>query len=131
MNNIKIVLAERTYTVKPLPIKPARAFREGLGAEFEKIVGSLKMDTSLLSDPQRLTELVGNLRGTIINSPDLALRIICDYSPEIAADKEYIEENGFDDEVITALVEVVKLLYPFGVLKSMMSGLPKTPTLRK
>jgi len=36
------------------------------------------------------------------------------YSPEIKKDKKYIEENGFDSEIVTAFLAILSLAFPFG-----------------
>ena len=60
--------------------------------------------------------------GTLIGSMDLLLDLLFAYSPELAEDRERIEEEAYDEEALAAFTEVLKLAYPFGELLAMVNG---------
>jgi len=65
-----------------------------------------------LSNGNDLAELVQVLRHTLIGSIDMLQDLLFAYSPVLAADRERIEAEAFDEEALAAFVEVLKLAYP-------------------
>jgi hypothetical protein len=123
MNTITVTLAGKKYTVKTLPIRQAKAFRGRFGVVFETITVALRNAPAMeLGDLQSMAGLVESVSELLVNSIDQALDLVCEYAPEIAADRERIETEGYDEEVIQVFVEVLKLLYPLHQLRALMSG---------
>lgn len=123
-----VKLAEQEYTIRQLPMRQARQWREALGGPFGELTqvleGAGKIEISNAAD---IAAVVRTLSGTLIGSIDKLLDLLFAYSPELAADRERIEENAFDDEALAAFVEVLKLAYPFGGLLALVNGSgPKT-----
>ena len=62
------------------------------------------------------------------NSIDDVLALLYDYSPEMAADAEWLGENAYDSEAIAAFIEVLKLNFPIMALWNLL-GSRAQPTL--
>jgi hypothetical protein len=117
---VTVTLAGQSYEIGPLPRKASKAWRDSLGKPITDLVGILsKADTLELNNVADLTKLILLAKEYLIDSPDLIFGALCGYSPAIAADRERIEEEAFDYEIMDALVEVLKLAYPFGRLVGM------------
>lgn len=129
MRTANITLGRQTYEVAALPIQSARKWREQFQKPFQAISAALggleKIDLSKGSD---VAGLLNSLQGIILTAPDAILEMLYAYSPSLADDKERIEREAFDDEVIVALVEVLKLAYPFDSLVRLMPGQKSPPT---
>jgi len=127
---IIVTLGGREYTIKTLPIRQSRKWREKLAGPFGELVDVLEgAGTIELNSWRDIAGLVRVLSGRIIGSVDLILDLLFDYSPELRADQEWIEENAYDEEAMAAFVEVLKLAYPFGKLRTLVSsGLEKMGT---
>lgn len=126
MQTIKISLGGREYELRPLPIRKAREIREKFTESFEQIVDAINQLPNLaLDDVHALGDIVTAVKDVLLGSVELVLEILFAYSPELAADRERIEAEAYDEEAIAAFVEVVKLLYPFGSLANVLSGLGK------
>jgi len=125
MQNVIVKLAGREYEIKPLPIRPAREIRQRLTEPLIQVIEMLRNAPAKtdLSDAQGIGELLGSVKTILVGSIDLCLDLLFSYSPELKADQEYIENNAYDDEALKAVLEVLKLLYPFGGLVKKLAGL--------
>jgi hypothetical protein len=135
MRTVTVSLAGREYSIQQLPIKANRAWRERFEAPIEKLVGSFRDALSLSSQefPDGkglllaaggfLTAHLEDVTQILVGSIDLVEEAVFEYAPEIAADKERIETESFDDELIAAFLKVVALAYPFGQLLGLATSL--------
>lgn len=114
-----VTLGGKEYAIKPLPIRKSREWRQKLNGPFAMLVNVLSnVENIELSDAKNLGRLVDTMTSTVLGSVDIILTLLYDYSPELKAHQETIEENAFDEEVMAAFLEVLKLAYPFGRLMS-------------
>lgn len=58
----------------------------------------------------------------LTNAPDEVWALLYEYSPEIAADNEYLDEHAYDDEAVIVFVEVLKHCYPLSALWAAVTG---------
>jgi hypothetical protein len=123
-----IVLAEQEYTVTELPSRKNAEWR----VQVDVALGDV---SSLLGQGVRLTNLqeaVDGARALLLGGAGTILGLIFDYAPEVEADRERIEAEVYDSEVVAAFLEVATLAYPFGsLLRLGMTGPAKPPTSRK
>jgi len=130
--NITVTLGGQSYQVNQLPIKAAREWRTEFQKPFEEIALALSGAGSIeLTDGKNLGGLLDTLRGVLLRSPDTLLEMLYAYSPLLKADSARIEAEAFDDEVMLAFVEVLRLAYPFESLMSFLSGLGSKATETK
>ena len=126
MKIVQIKIAGREYDVCPLPIKANREWRlqfqeplqdaanlvaelgDFAGEEFDKPADLLNKILSGLSG--NLSSVVKHLLG----SADMITQAVFQYSPAINEDKEYIEEHGYDEELVAAFMQLLSLAFPFG-----------------
>ena len=129
MQIVTVTLAGKEYPLHPLPIRKARAVRERISGPVEKAIQAIRGIPQVeLNDMQAISELLDAAKLILADSLDLCLEIMFEFSPELAADRERIETEAFDDEALTAFVEVVKMLYPFGGLVKSLTGLASRAT---
>ncbi len=131
MQDCTITLGEKEYVVKELPIRKNMAWRAQLAQpinEIMAIVERLKdLEISRLGD---ILNLIQDLRPLLIQRLDEASEWLISYSPELQKDKEYILDNAYESQLITALVEVLKLAFPFAkLLPQSRLGLASRATL--
>jgi hypothetical protein len=142
MKMIKVVLGGREYEVRQLPIRASREWREKFAAPIEQLLGSVQYAGEALQqalgkgsaiDAGELVKRLGQalLSGvgeTVLHSMDLVMEMVLAYSPELRADRERIEAEAYDDEVMAALGEALKLAYPFSeILKFVRIGPGEKP----
>jgi hypothetical protein len=104
MREVTIKLGGREFVVPQLTIRNEAKWRkqaEEALAPFWDAVGLSDMSISQPDDLRRLVSQVGSLLD-----PMAALDAVCAYSPALSADREWIEENCYGDEVIAALVNL-------------------------
>jgi hypothetical protein len=135
VRTITVSLAGREYSIQQLPIKANRAWREKFEDPIEKLVSSfrdaLQLSSKEFPDGKGLLLAVGGFLTThledvtqiLVGSIDLVEEAVFEYAPQIAADRELIEEKAFDDELIAAFMKVVQLAYPFGQLMGLAANL--------
>ena len=73
-----------------------------------------------LTNGGALSNLIQVVSDTLLGSIDLLQDLLFAYSPALRADRERIEATAYDEEAMTALIEVLKLAYPFGVVLSLV-----------
>lgn len=117
MKTITVKIAEKQYVIAPKSIIESRQWREKLAyplnglAEIFEDANNIKLD-----NPQDLKRVFDLFMGSIASAPDLIFNLVCDYAPEIAKDRDHVEQNGFDEEIMEAFKGVLTLVYPFGTL---------------
>lgn len=119
-----VMLGGRQYQVAELRSRPNAAWRARLQVPFESLVAKLQAaEATDLSDAQGLADLVRSVSGTLLGSVDILTGLLFCYSPELAADRERIEAEAYDSELLEAFVAVLGLAYPFGDVAAKIGGL--------
>lgn len=114
MKTETITLGEKQYTLRELPIRPARQFREVLKAHFGGFVDLVEASPNVeLGDMKAISGLMRTLSATLLDSVDTALDLLLQFSPELAADRDYIESNAVGSQVVDAFIVAVGLSFPF------------------
>jgi hypothetical protein len=118
-----VMIGGKEYSFQPLPVKQAQAWRELLKVPFTQINASLtQVDQVQLENVANVASVVEQFSGTLINSIGTVLDLLCAYAPEIRDDRERIENEAFDYEVVDAFAEVLKQIFPFGNLLRVFRG---------
>lgn len=123
-----VMMGGRQYTLQALPIRQSAEWRSRLQGPFARLTRILRnVGTIELTDGNDLSALIEAVNETLIGSVDMVLDLLFAYSPALAADRERIANEAYDDEAIRALVEILRLAYPFGELRALVSGSATTP----
>lgn len=134
LKSASLSLAGKTYEVKQRPIKANREWRKKFDAPIGKLMSAVRA-VKALSDkefdtPGDMMKVVGitliqhvdEIVQVLLDSVDLITEAVFAYSPALQADQAYIEEHGYDEEMVRAFLEVVQLAYPFSsVVKSVLA----------
>lgn len=140
MRTITVELGEQKYQIRQLPRRASREWRERFAQPVERLVGAVEYTGELLSSSEFEQQdlgmvirqvggsLMGGLSQTLLGSMDEIAEMLYAYSPELAADRERIEDCAYDDEVLAAFLEVLKMAYPFSEILTLVRGRPKTQT---
>lgn len=134
MKSTTVTIAGRQYSIESLKFKAEREWRKKYDAPISALINTLSQTRTITdqsNDPGQwlrqmggvLLSHAGELVKALIESPDTLLNAICDYSPVLQADRDYIEENSYQDEIAAAFIEVLKIAYPFGSLLSLVKNL--------
>jgi len=102
MREVTIKLGEREFVVPQLTIRNEAIWRQQAEvalAPFWEATTLMQLDISQPNDLRKMISQVGALM-----EPMAALDAICAYAPQLAAEREWIEENTYSDEVFGALV---------------------------
>lgn len=118
MREVTITLGDKQFTVPQLTIRNEAKWRrqaqEAL-APFWDATGLMQVDISNPGDLRKLVDQVGGLMD-----PAAAIDALCAYAPELEAQRDWIEENCYSDQVFGALVALF-----FGQLRQ-LERLPQT-----
>jgi len=118
-------LGGQKYDIRPLPIAQARAWRQSVKDPLQVIISTVAGLPDISLQDLELSSIVGLVQHvftTVADAPDILLAWLYAYAPNIAADKERIENEAFDAEVADAFAQVVKQVYPLGRLASAIGG---------
>jgi hypothetical protein len=121
----QITLGNQKYDLRPLPINQSRAWRAKVKAPLEQIIHTVAGLPEVELSALELTAILGLIQhvfSTVADAPDLLLTWLYEYAPNIAEDKERIENEAFDTEVAEAFAAIVKQVYPLARLASALGG---------
>lgn len=147
----KVYFAGKEYLISEKNMGAASVWREHLNASqtmriFRSLDGAMTQLVSAIdsvapdADGHRdwgninvasvinVAELLPVIVNGLSHSIDEIISMVFDYSPELAADREWIEENAPSSEAISAFVEVLKLCYPFLEVLALIRGPKGQPT---
>lgn len=124
MKETTVILGGRSYVVPALPIGKSKQWREDLAVPFTDLAKALNTVANFkqIDSFSDVATLVDQMRDVLLGSVDLMLELLYSYAPIIAADKDWIEANAYDEEALDAFTEVLKLAYPFGALLGVVTG---------
>jgi hypothetical protein len=135
MKSKDVTLAGRTYTIESLKFRAERAWRKKYDAPIGNLINAIsnikEMSGKEFAKANDLIKEIGtvllahanDLIKALLESPDTLLDAICDYSPVLAVDRDFIEENAYQDEIARVFIEVLQIAYPFGSLLGLLTNL--------
>ena len=147
MSSANVTLGGRPYTIKGKNLGPAAAWRAkfngsrmmqiflSLDEAAIQLVGVLDQMTDAQGRALKMSEMdinVSDIIGLVRTLPvivnglaasvDEMIAMLFDYSPELAADKDWLLENANDEQAIAAFVEVLKLNFPIMAVWGLVRG---------
>lgn len=127
---VNVLLGGVVYEIAEAPLRKNAAWRASLTQLLTDVGGLMEAARTVeLNSVGDLIGVVRQIQDVILAAPDRLTAMLFDYSPVLAADRERIEAEVYESELIGAFVEVLKLAYPFGDLLSLANGLaPKAST---
>ncbi len=102
MREVTIKLGGKEYVVTQLTIRNEATWRgraQQALAPLWDAAGLLETD---ITQPGDIVAMIGKVSDLLDPLP--ALDVVCAYSPALQADREWIEENAYSDEVFGVLV---------------------------
>jgi hypothetical protein len=118
-----VILAGKEYSISQLNMRANKEFRERITDPVNKIIALVQnYQTIEINSAADIAGLVMVIKDVLFGSMDLLLDSLFAYAPELAADRERIEQEAFDDEAIAALGAVASLAYPFDRLITAWGG---------
>ncbi len=137
----KVHLGGREYIISEKVMGVSLKWREKLRASramavFESLDGAIEQLVGIVGDMAdaqvdgRMAMAAGisfaAVAPSIVRglswSIDEVIDLLLDYSPELQADHEWLLENAYNDELVGAFLEVLKLNFPITALWGLVSG---------
>ncbi len=123
--SVVITLAGQQYTVQELPSRRNAEWR----AKFDETLASVSNVLGKSMKLSSLPELLDSVRVLLLGGIGTVLDLLCEYAPDVDADRERIEAEVYDSEIMAAFMEVCTLAFPFGsLLRLGMTG-PAKPEI--
>ena len=128
MRSASVTLGEREYKIVELRSRDNSAwrkeFRETLAPVLELlgIAATTELPTSMAEAQESKNNLapvfsaLQRVAGVMLESIDDVKDMVFSYSPALRKDRERIEENAFDSELVEAFTSILGLAFPFGAL---------------
>lgn len=114
MRSTTVTLGGVAYTVNQLPMRPETEWRKQLQAQLEPLLALMGNYRSVeFNTPADIAAFLAGLAPLLLGAPDIMLKMLYAYSPELARHAGAIESNSYSDEVLAALQEVLGLAFPF------------------
>jgi hypothetical protein len=126
----QITLAGKEYSIEQLPMRANKEWRDSLGKPVLSLIQLIQDFGSLEFKPSDIGRIITVVKDLLLSSMDTLLDALFAYSPALAADRERIENEAYDDEAIAALGACVALAYPLdqALTGLKLGGLPVTST---
>ena len=126
MKSIVITLGDREYEIKELTTRKNAAWRVQLQEPFGNLVQMLQdAPTTELNNLRDVGSLVQSMSGLLLGSIDTVIGMVFAYSPVLAADRDYIENEAFDSQLLEAFTGVLGLAYPISTWAGKAAGLAR------
>lgn len=127
---IAMTFGDRVYDVPMAPIKRAKAWRAQLRAPIDSLMGVLSTDLTVeLSAITDVVTLVNKVLPALLDAPETLLTLLYAYAPLLEDDKEFIESEGYDDQIVAGFLAVIKAAFPLDRLTGLLG--PATPATLK
>ena len=114
MREETLTLGGTPYVVRELPTKRNEAWRKQVMAELTGVADLIQTAPQTEMNAAGVSQILRAVSGKIVGSVDILTGLLFAYSPELAADRERIEAECYDSELMDALVVVLGLAFPFG-----------------
>lgn len=114
MRTETVTLGEKEYHLVELPLRKAKAYRERLREPFGNLVDIFESAPNTeIDNARQVAQLVRSLSDTLLNSVDIVVELLYEFSETLAGDREYIEDHAYGSQVVDAFIAVLGLTFPF------------------
>jgi len=114
MDRVKVTLGGRDYEIEPLRYKKSQAWRRQLSEKIDGIANVFSTVIELeIDSAEDIALIVTEAKSVLLDSMEDVFDLLMEYSPDLKKDREFIEEQAYDQEIVDAFIEVVKLAFPF------------------
>lgn len=133
---VDLVFGEKPYRIPAAGLRRSEQWRGRLQMEINSLLAALKeqggfFETVDFGNLQALAGLslvellpvLGTLFARLNLSMSGLVELITAYHPDLEKDQDYIQERATMKQAVAAVMEMVKLEYPFGLLRTR----PKSP----
>lgn len=123
MRTESVVIGDKEYTIREMKRKANAKWRLLFQAQFTEVADLIEGLPKTELNTTAVGELIRQITTRVGGSVDRLAELVFAYSPELNADRETIEEEAYDSEIMAAFTAVLKLAYPFGSVVQTLSGL--------
>jgi len=125
-----VTLAGKPFTIIALPPRKADIWREKVRGKLAQLNGVTGDKVAVTADKtEAASKMFDNIFDLACAAPNEIRDLLFEYAPEIAKQKEFILDNGDDEELIDAFVVCAKMAFPFGKLISLVRNGFNTPQI--
>lgn len=124
-----VTIAGQEFTITPLVTRKADLWREKVRVKLAQLntVGDEDKTKKTEAPTDAQAKLFNNIFDLACAAPSEIRDLLFEYSPEIGKKKEFILDNGYDEEIIDAFIICARMAFPFGKLMSMVKSGFSTP----
>lgn len=136
MRSESITLAGQEYNVAELPMRANAAWRKQLERTLDEGLALVNESQAIDMTRETWKDAVSIVRRAgllLLRAPDTIAELVFAYAPTVAADRERVLDEGYESELMDALLACLRLAYPFGKALRLvgqlatMSGSAPTP----
>lgn len=140
LREIKVSVAGRDYEIPQLKIRASATWQAEVESDFGAIGGLMGLIGQATGDSfaeiqqqvkiPEVAAAVAKLQGMIMQSMGRVRALVYSYAPLLAADKDFIEENGYNDEIVAVFMKLLRFEYPLGELVRLFAGAIQRQTMQ-
>ena len=123
MREVTLTLGGREYHVTELPTKRNEAWRKQVMAQLTDVADLIQTAPQTEMTAAGIGQILRAVSGKVVGSVDIIVGLLFAYAPVLDADRERIEAECYDSELMDAFVAVLKLAFPFGQAIGQLVGM--------
>lgn len=117
MQTKTLTLGGREFVIEELPLRANVEWRRAFESKLEPLLGLFAgLDKLQIETAADLSNVITSLREIVLRSPEMLAELLFDYSPALRAERQWIEQNVYESELLAGVTEVLALAYPFGAV---------------
>lgn len=124
MQTKTIELGGQAFTLTELPLRKNAEWRKLFETKLEPLFSIVadfkKIEIDNADDLQRIISL---LKDVVLKSPETLAELVFAYSLVLQEQREWIDANVYESELLSAVTEVLLLAYPFGSIVKLVTNL--------
>lgn len=119
----------KTFVLPPLSIRRTQDYRRYVEATLDDIFGMFNAwEHVSIDNVGEMVPLMREAARMATNLPEQIFDLVMNYHPRLQNDREWIGDNGYDDQLLDAFIEIAQVVYPLERLKRLIPGLARRTT---
>ena len=123
----QVLLGGKVYVLRRKTLRQASAMRRRVAEVIDPAMQLVSAAGSIqIRDVEQLGVFVATAKDLLVESTDILFGLLCEYEATINAEREWLLDHAYDQEVMEAAIAMLRQLFPFGALVQSLSGLAES-----
>jgi len=121
IETITVQLGDRQFEVKAAPHGRSKVWRRRMMAEIKPLLDQVTGIQGIeFETPEDLLKLLPLAETVLVNGIDAIAELLISYSTDLEAERDWIEANASDKQIMEAFKAVLSIADPFGLVAKLI-----------